>query len=97
MKKDLTTRAARATLTNMENKYVLIEHGHGPEDPARLTICANLLQLETATANAIYGDPAAFCPELVILRAEGIIHFEGDPPIEWLIVSKISDVTNGKA
>ncbi len=77
----------------MSNKFILIEHGHGPEDPATLTICDDQKQLELATRIAIYGDAEHHCPELAVLHREGIVRFEGDPPIEWLIVGKIINFT----
>lgn len=76
------------------NKYVLIEHGHGPEDPAKLTICKSIAQLKRMTAQAIYGDEYAACPECEVLDKNGIVHFEGDPPVEWLIVSEITNKTD---
>ncbi len=77
----------------MEKKYILIEHGQGAEEPATVTICGSIPELELATTVAIYGNGDEPCPELKVLHREGIVRFEGDPPIEWLIAGKITDRT----
>jgi len=73
----------------MEKRYILIEHGQGAEEPAKLTICGSVAELERETARAIYGNANEHCPELAVLRREGIVRFEGDPPVEWIIAGEV--------
>jgi len=69
-------------------KYLLIEH-RGGGDPALLTICDTPEARERLTRETIYGDETAPCPELEDLRENGIVYFEGDPPLQWLTVCAI--------
>ncbi len=69
-------------------KYILLEHANG-NDPKVLRIFDTPEARAQATRNAILGDPegdimAIECPELDTLAQCGIVHFEGDPSVEWI-------------
>jgi hypothetical protein len=68
-------------------KYILIEHSDG-NDPKRLQIFDTVDARARATREAILGPPddanEGPCPELLKLSVDGIVHFEGDPSIEWI-------------
>ncbi len=65
-------------------KYILLEHADG-NDPKVLRIFDTPEERIKATREAIVGeannDPV---PELNTLAQCGIVHFEGDPPLEWI-------------
>ncbi len=67
-------------------KYILLEHADG-NDPKQLRIFDTVDARARATREAILGtiaDTDEPCPELLELATEGIVHFEGDPSIEWI-------------
>lgn len=63
-------------------KYILIEYD---DDGAnRVRIFETAIARELATRLAINGDTTSPCHELDTLDSDGIVEFEGEPPIEWL-------------
>lgn len=77
-------------------KYLLIEHSDGLDKPV-VTVCLTSQRRDMLTIRAIYGDHAVesvslevdTIPEIETLRKEGIVHFEGDPSIEWLDAKEV--------
>ena len=69
-------------------KYLLIEHGDGT-DEAVLTICDTPETRERLTRAAISDEPSDADSDIEQLRENGIVHFEGDPSLEWLNVCAI--------
>lgn len=70
----------------MSEKYQLILHGEDGDETVETFDTPEAR--DRATFNAIYHgidfDPNA--PDLEVLREDGIIYFEGDPPLEWRTV-----------
>ncbi len=64
-------------------KYLVIVHGEG-RDPARIIVCDSAEERERVTSREIMGNEDDSCPELKNLREDGIVRFEGDPPVEWV-------------
>jgi hypothetical protein len=69
-------------------KYILIEHGEG-NDPKQLRVFDTLADRARATREAILGPPDAQnkdlpCDDLLELATDGIVHYEGDPSLEWI-------------
>jgi hypothetical protein len=69
-------------------KYLLIEHGDGT-DEAVMTICDTPETRERLTRAAISDEPSDADSDIEQLRENGIVHFEGDPSLEWLNVCAI--------
>lgn len=69
-------------------KYILLQHADG-NDPKQLRIFDTVDARARATREALIG-PADDdnkdepCPELLTLATDGIVHFEGDPSLEWI-------------
>jgi len=79
-------------------KYLLIQHGEGG-DPALVSIHDTEQERDIATMDAIFGEHTPANDDMLatlhLLKEEGIINFEGDPPVEWLkakvVNSQLSD------
>lgn len=76
--------------------YLLIIHGENG-DPAHVTICDTEAQRDQATLEAIYEFPSdapdgAAEKELSDLREDGWLRFEGDPPLQWVNIGRITDM-----
>lgn len=68
-------------------RFILIEHGEAGE-PKRLTAFRTNAERETATLDAIFGEHEPVTPEMrrtmAVLYGDRVIHFEGDPSVEWI-------------
>ena len=69
-------------------KYILLQHADG-DDPKQLRIFDTVDARARATREALIGPPDddnkdVQCPELLTLATDGIVHFEGDPSLEWI-------------
>lgn len=81
-------------------KYLLIEH---PEagNKAIVHVCDSPVARERQTAEALYdkgdvrGHEEEFGGQLMVLANEGKLHFEGDPPLEWLDAEVIHHLPPG--
>lgn len=76
-------------------KYILIEHGDG--NPKQLTIFNTVEDRAKATREAILGpsdedNKNIQCPELLKLATDGVVTFEGDPPLEWIDAEVTGDI-----
>lgn len=80
----------------MKNSYLLIVHGENG-DGAMVSVHATTEERDRATTKVIMGDENAECPELVTLREDGIVTFEGDPSVEWITGTVEPDITAAQA
>jgi len=75
-------------------KYLIVGHGDG-NDGARVIVCETQEQREIQTIEEIYGENTfpnpSDCQDILTLRDEKIITFEGDPPLEWIDAADIVD------
>jgi len=77
-------------------KYILIENNE-PGDGATVTVCDTVEERNRKTLEAIYGTPLKLTPdmeagalaELVELKENGELHFEGDPGLRWLDAGEV--------
>lgn len=72
----------------MKMKYILLQHADG-NDPKQLRIFDTVDARARATREALIGphdddNKDVQCPELLTLATDGIVHFEGDPSLEWI-------------
>lgn len=74
----------------MKLRYILIEHGEA-DSPALIKIYGTPEKRNKATLEAIFGDKELECEKqaegllaLNRLENEGWLHFESDPPLQWV-------------